>query len=259
MSETLIIDLDIAARPETVFGLFTDPAEFGRWMGGGHGSATLAPEVGGALRVTFPGSPAVVSGEVVEIDPPRRFAFTWGYESGTPFPAGSTRVTIELSPSETGTHLRLTHSGLPDEDAVRRHRGGFRVYTSVLAANASRAEFGLRLPSLAADWCAAWAERDAAARGRLLAACTTDDVEFRHAYAATLGRRDLSDHIAISQASTPGIRLVPGTPDLCHQFVRMPWTAMAGELAVATGENVCLLAQDGRFRQVAGFSDPAPG
>ncbi|MGH7557644.1 MAG: META domain-containing protein [Gemmatimonadota bacterium] len=71
-------------EPETVFGFFTDPASFNVWMGAAIGNATTVPETGGEVRVEFPPLgvfPArVVLGEVVAIEPPRRFAFTWGYE-----------------------------------------------------------------------------------------------------------------------------------------------------------------------------------
>ena len=52
----------IAARPETVFGFFTNEADFGAWMGAAHGVAKLEPRVGGALSVEFPGASKVVRG-----------------------------------------------------------------------------------------------------------------------------------------------------------------------------------------------------
>jgi uncharacterized protein YndB with AHSA1/START domain len=64
--------LEIAASPETVWELLTDPGEATRWMGQ---SATFDLRTGGAYRVeVIPGN--VVSGAFVEIDPPRRLVYT---------------------------------------------------------------------------------------------------------------------------------------------------------------------------------------
>ena len=38
------------------------------------------------------------SGEVVEVEPPTRIVFTYGFNSGKPMPPGSSRVTISLEP-----------------------------------------------------------------------------------------------------------------------------------------------------------------
>ena len=51
-------------------------------------------------------------GEAVKIDPPKELPFTWTeHEKGkTPWPV-STFVTLKLTPTKTGTHVTLTHSG----------------------------------------------------------------------------------------------------------------------------------------------------
>jgi uncharacterized protein YndB with AHSA1/START domain len=77
---TLEFELQVAARPETVFRFFTDPARFARWMGAG---AEIAGHAGGSFRVPYPGG-NVAAGTVVELDPPRRIVMTWGYERGEP-------------------------------------------------------------------------------------------------------------------------------------------------------------------------------
>ena len=58
--DSLTLTVTIAARPETVFALFTDPEALAQWMGATHGVATVEPRVGGALRVEFPGADKVV-------------------------------------------------------------------------------------------------------------------------------------------------------------------------------------------------------
>ena len=104
------VEVRIGASPETVFDFFTDPDKMIQWMGR---SAELDPRPGGALRCDINGD-NVASGEYVELDPPRRVVFTWGWEGEdsvtTP---GSSTIEVLLEPDGDGTHLRLIHRDLP--------------------------------------------------------------------------------------------------------------------------------------------------
>lgn len=68
MTEPLEVSIHIAARPEIVFGYFTDPVKYGQWMGK---QAILDPMPGGTYRVDMRGGYAA-AGEFVEVDPPDR-------------------------------------------------------------------------------------------------------------------------------------------------------------------------------------------
>lgn len=251
----LRIEVEIDARPETVFGFFTRPEDFARWMGAAMGKATIEPEVGGALRVDF-GGPVVV-GQVTALDSPRRFAFTWGYEGDAAFPAGSSEVGIELEPTTTGTRLVLVHEGLPSETLRDAHEGGFRLYLSLLAAGAADAEHGANVQGLVDAWFAAWNADAPADRAATLERCLAPDGEFRDAWAAIVGRRALSGHIGASRSVMSGIRLEPdGPPTLVHRFVRFGWKAVGEQGTAATGENFGALDGDGRFALVVGFRNP---
>ncbi|MGH3007760.1 MAG: SRPBCC family protein, partial [Gaiellaceae bacterium] len=95
-------EVRIAARPETVFEFFTDPDKMIQWKGR---KAELDPRPGGIYRVDI-NDRAVARGEYVEIDPPRRVVFTWGWESegeGHAVLPGSSRVEISLEPDGEGT------------------------------------------------------------------------------------------------------------------------------------------------------------
>src|SRR3954465_6196725 len=70
------VDVTIVASPETVFRFFADPASFARWMGDG---AHIEARPGGEVRVAYPQG-QVAAGRIVELDPPRRIVFTWGFE-----------------------------------------------------------------------------------------------------------------------------------------------------------------------------------
>lgn len=129
----VIVTRWIAASPATVFGFFTDSERWAAWQGVG---GTVDPRAGGALRVIMPDA-AAASGQFIEVVPPRRIVFTWGWEGNEiPVPPGSSTVTIELEPADNGTLLRLTHSGLP-ADVAELHRKGWERYLDRLALRAT--------------------------------------------------------------------------------------------------------------------------
>jgi uncharacterized protein YndB with AHSA1/START domain len=119
-------EISIAARPETVWEFLVDPEKATRWMGT---SASLDPRPGGEYRVEVI-SGNVAAGEFVEVDPPRRLVWTWGWtdESQSPVPVGSSTIEIDLVPEGDGTLVRFTHSGLPDAEATQKHAHGWDHY-----------------------------------------------------------------------------------------------------------------------------------
>jgi uncharacterized protein YndB with AHSA1/START domain len=125
-------EVKIVASPETVWEFLTDPDKATRWMGI---DATLEPRPGGLYRVeVLPGT--VARGEFVELDPPRRLVWTWGWEPGarSSLPPGGSTVSIELLPAEDGTLVRLAHE-LP-RDRVGDHAEGWGHYLSRLSVAA---------------------------------------------------------------------------------------------------------------------------
>jgi uncharacterized protein YndB with AHSA1/START domain len=102
-------EIRIAARPETVFAFFTDPARMLRWMGK---DVVLDPRPGGIFRNNVDGQ-HIARGEYVEVVPHSRVVFTWGWEGeGSETPPGASTVEITLAADGDGTILRLRHSGL---------------------------------------------------------------------------------------------------------------------------------------------------
>jgi len=121
-------ELHIEAPPEIVFGFFTDPDRMARWMGR---TIALDPSPGGAYRIDYNGSD-VARGAFVEVDAPRRIAFTWGWEApGDPVPPGGSLVEVTLTADGAGTVLRLRHSGLPSE-SVEGHAEGWDYFLPTL-------------------------------------------------------------------------------------------------------------------------------
>lgn len=121
-------ELRIAAPPEVVFPYFTDPARMVSWMGV---AALLDPRPGGTFRVEANGRDVVI-GEYLEVDPPHRVVFTWGFEGAEPFvEPGSTRVEVTLESDGDGTRLTLSHHGLAD-GARDAHAQGWSHYLARL-------------------------------------------------------------------------------------------------------------------------------
>ena len=109
----IVVTRWIAASPGTVFAFFTDAERWNAWQGVG---GKVDARAGGVLRVIMPDA-AAASGQFLEVVPPRRIVFTWGWEgNGIPVPPGSSIVTVELEPADGGTMVRLTHSGLRPAD-----------------------------------------------------------------------------------------------------------------------------------------------
>ena len=119
--------VDISATPETVWTFWTDPARLCEWWGI---EAELVAQPGGVFRVVMQEGTAVMCGEYLELDPPRRLVFSFGWEGNLPsgpLPPGSTRVEVTLTPEGGGTRLVLRHYDLP-EAAVPDHSTGWRYF-----------------------------------------------------------------------------------------------------------------------------------
>ena len=118
----------IAAPIEVVWAHLTTAEGLVRWVGP---AATADPAPGGALRWTHPDGSTVV-GRFVEVDPPRRVVFTYGWEDGRMgVPPGSTTVEIDLVEEDGATTVRLVHHGLPPE-TVADHQRGWAYFLGVL-------------------------------------------------------------------------------------------------------------------------------
>src|SRR5687768_13360921 len=94
--------LELAAPRATVLGLVTQARGLLEWMAVA-GEVEAVP--GGKVRWRHENG-ATMCGHFVEVIPPRRVVFTYGWESGGPPVApGSTLVTMNLE--ETGSMTRL--------------------------------------------------------------------------------------------------------------------------------------------------------
>jgi len=239
----------IHATPDTVFRFFTDSARFAKWWGVG---STIDARPGGAVHIVHPGG-AESRGEVLEVDAPKRFVFTHGYESGTPIPSGSSRVTITLEPERAGTRLRLLHE-LADEKARDDHVQGWRFQLSVFA-NVVADEVNADAARRTDAWFDAWSEPDAAKRESMLAPIVSPSVRFQDRFSNLDGLGDLLPHLAAAQRFMPGLRMKrDGEPRHCQGMALVDWVVTATDGSErGRGTNAFVFGPTGRIDWVTGF------
>jgi uncharacterized protein YndB with AHSA1/START domain len=129
-------EIFIALPPEEVFRYLVEPALMARWIGLSH---DLDPRPGGRFRVEVSRG-NIASGRYVEVIPPWRVAFTWGWESEDAdlslVPPGASLVEVDLKAKDGGTLLRLRHSRLP-ADLAGRHHERWSFYLANLQAQST--------------------------------------------------------------------------------------------------------------------------
>jgi uncharacterized protein YndB with AHSA1/START domain len=241
----------IHADPDVVFRFFTDSNRWARWWGAG---STIEPRPGGRVYIRHPEG-TESAGEVVEVAPPHRFVFTYGFVSGTPIPPGASRVTIRLEGEADGTRLHLEHE-FPETASVARdeHVQGWRFQLS-LFANIVSDEVNAEAAEVVDAWFGAWGEPDAAARASVLTRICAPSVRMQDRFSNLDGLEDLLPHITAAQRFMPGIRMLrKGDVRHCQGVVLADWTAQAGDgKPRGGGTNVFVCDSSGRIERVTGF------
>lgn len=242
LSHRLDRTVTIQADPETVFRFFQDSDRWARWWGAG---STIDPRPGGKVYIRHPNGIETV-GEVVEIDPPARIVFTYGFPSGNPMPPGASLVTIRLTPDPAGTRLDLLHE-FAEESQRDQHVQGWRFQLS-LFANAVTDDCFADAEQLVDAWFDAWSAPEK------LAALVAPGITFRDRYSALTGADELTAHATAAQRFMPGIRVgrVGGVRH-CQGVVLADWEATKPDGAVVmSGTNVFVLGPDKKFTSVTG-------
>lgn len=120
-SDTIALDIVIDAPASLVFEFLVTPDKLVRWLGT---AAEIDAVQGGEYRITFSPDDVAV-GEVVEVDPPTRLVWTWGWEGNDGVPPGSSTVEFDLEEADGATTVRVTHTGLPDVTSADSHNEGW--------------------------------------------------------------------------------------------------------------------------------------
>jgi uncharacterized protein YndB with AHSA1/START domain len=123
-TRTLVIDREMPHSPEKIWRALTEGALMEEWLM----TNDFKPVVG--HRFTFratpvPGWSGVIECEVLVVEPPSVLSYSWG-TLGI-----GTAVTFTLTPTESGTHLRLEQSGFgPGQD--QNYKGAKYGWTNFL-------------------------------------------------------------------------------------------------------------------------------
>jgi uncharacterized protein YndB with AHSA1/START domain len=139
---TVRVTRQYQASPERVFDAWIDPAKVALWfvaparaMGMGEDEmlrTEIDARVGGKFLFSVRRQGQVIDhvGEYLELDRPRRLAFTWAVPK---FSADATVVRIALVARGTGTELTLTHEGVLPEYSERTQKGWTAISDAVAA------------------------------------------------------------------------------------------------------------------------------
>lgn len=239
----------IQAPRENVFRFLTDTPRWATWWGVG---STIDARPGGALLIRYPDGTEVI-GEVIEMKPPERMSFTYGFVKGEPIPPGGSRVTIRLDPHGLGTRLHLTHEF--DAEGPRDHHVQGWRYQLAVFANVVADELHNDAASVIDTWFDAWAEPDQQAREGAFRRIADGELLFQDRFGNTSGLDDLFPHVAAAQFYMPGLRMRrSGDVRHCQGTALADWIATGSDgQERARGTNVFMLAPTGKIRSVTGF------
>jgi uncharacterized protein YndB with AHSA1/START domain len=103
---SVIVEREIAHPPERLWRALTQPHLIAEWLM----QNDFAPVVGHQFKLRGEWG-GVLDCEVLEVEPLRTLAYTWNFANDDPAFALESVVTFTLTPTATGTHLRMEQAG----------------------------------------------------------------------------------------------------------------------------------------------------
>jgi uncharacterized protein YndB with AHSA1/START domain len=137
--QVLRLERMIAASPERVFELWTEPDQLVKWWGpDGYDIPEHALDVrpGGEWCTTMrspEGTRHTVSGVYRTIERPRRVVFTWAWTQDDGSRGHETEVTVTFEPAPGGTRLVLLQQTFQDKSVRDNHQKGWSSSLDCLA------------------------------------------------------------------------------------------------------------------------------
>jgi len=132
--DAVISEIEIMAPAGRVFQALTDTDQLARWFTNESCPVKfwkMDARLGGNYSYASENSKIVVNGvsefrchgEILEFDPPRLLVYTW-VSNWHLEPERITVVRWELTPTQSGTQVKVTHSGLVHEAEARKDYSG---------------------------------------------------------------------------------------------------------------------------------------
>jgi uncharacterized protein YndB with AHSA1/START domain len=105
-TRSVVVEREIAHPPEKLWRALTQPHLVEEWLMKNDFAAVVGHRFN--LRGEWGG---VLDCEVLAVEPPTTLAYTWNFEHDDPAYALKSVVTFTLTPTATGTHLRMEQAG----------------------------------------------------------------------------------------------------------------------------------------------------
>ena len=136
-TRTVCVERDIAHAPEKLWRALTQPHLMEEWLM----KNDFKPQVGHrfSLRGEWGG---VLDCQVLTLEPPTRLAYSWNFKHEDPAYDLASVVTFILTPTPTGTHLRMEQAGFrPDQkQAFGGAHAGWKGFLDNLEALLAKGE-----------------------------------------------------------------------------------------------------------------------
>jgi len=145
---TIEREIFVEASPEVVFEVVSSPSHLQQWWPDQAHYEVVPGSTGDIVFGQHGNDAAVVAFTVVEVRPPRTFSFRWTHPADEPAVAGNSLfVTFDLTPSGSGTLLKMTESGFREmgwdiallEQQYNDHETGWDYYLPRLVSYAATA------------------------------------------------------------------------------------------------------------------------
>ena len=149
---TLRLERLIPIEPDSLFALWTEPAQLVKWWAPeGYAASvdSLDCKPGGRWRVAMrraDGGELVTSGVYQIVDPPHRLSFTWAWETASAVRGDETEVTVTFEATPGGTRLILNQRRFLSKQSRDNHGRGWSGCMDRIATMAVHAVEGETIP-----------------------------------------------------------------------------------------------------------------
>jgi uncharacterized protein YndB with AHSA1/START domain len=123
-TRSVVVEREFPYPPEKLWRALTQSALIEEWLT----SNDFQPIVGHRFQLRAQPSPhwnGITDCEVLVVEPPKRLAYTWNATGDEAATGPRTVVTYTLTPTKTGTQLRVEHAGFGPEHENNYRGAGY--------------------------------------------------------------------------------------------------------------------------------------